>query len=250
MTNSIPTPGSNTNSGSGTAATTTPTNPTPNTNPTTSTTTSTSSMAFSTPSYTHLPPSFSVQRIDYFTHVLKLDAKGKNWSIFQECWKIAVQGAGLGCHFDHTYVVTVPSPGETNQTILTEYAKWQQEELQARSHLTGTLADSTLRKAIRGVVTVRQVWERLEDEFQHKSEVMKANLRADFMAMHCGEHANVREFLDKLTEAYNDPGSTKSSFPWFRSHHNVHGLCLLLMTSLIHCNENTIFRVKILSTQN
>ncbi|KAK0473126.1 hypothetical protein EDD18DRAFT_1092899, partial [Armillaria luteobubalina] len=169
MTNSTSAPSTN----SSTAATATPTNPASNTNPTTSTSTST---AFSIPSYTHLPSSSSVQRVDYFAHVLKLDAKGKNWSIFRERWRIAVQGAGLSRHFDRTYVVTVPSPGETDQTILMEYAKWQQEELQARSHLTGTLADSTLRKAIRGAPSVNQIWERLEEEFQRKSEVMKANL--------------------------------------------------------------------------
>ncbi|KAJ7590501.1 hypothetical protein C8J56DRAFT_1133794, partial [Mycena floridula] len=136
----------------------------------------TTTPAFSSPNPTHLSASSSTQRLDYFSRVPELDPKGKNWTIYRERWTIAVQGAGLGRHFDPTVTMAVPSSTETDATVLGAYAKWQQEELQARSHLMGTLADSTLRKAVRGAKTVSDIWQKLVNEFEQKSEVMKANL--------------------------------------------------------------------------
>ena len=130
--------------------------------------------------------------------VPKLDASGSNWAIFGFRFRDAVEAKGFWGHFDGT--VGRPTAIDSSAPTTAEtaaIAQWDKDERSAKSLLTQKLPDSTV-VLIHGKVTVKERWDAVVREFSKKSAYAQTDLRAKFMAMHCPEKTNPRDFLESL----------------------------------------------------
>ncbi len=76
-------------------------------------------------------------------------------------------------------------------------ARWDKDELSAKSLLTQKIPDSTLMR-IHAKTLVRERWEAIVKEYTEKGAYAQTNLRVRFLETKCPEKSNVREFLDNL----------------------------------------------------
>ncbi|PPQ88344.1 hypothetical protein CVT24_010048, partial [Panaeolus cyanescens] len=130
--------------------------------------------------------------------VPKLDPSGKNWAIFKVRFQDAVEGKGTWGHFDGTEkcpVVAADAKPSADETAAIE--KWNRDERSAKALLTQKLPDATLMK-VHALKTVRERWEKIEEEYTKLGTYAQTELRQQFLDMHCTNRAKVREFLNDL----------------------------------------------------
>ncbi len=87
-------------------------------------------------------------------------------------------------------------PGPTAEELAV-MARWDKDELSAKSLLTQKIPDSTLMR-IHSKTTVRERWEAIVKEYTEKGAYAQTDLRARFLETKCPEKSNVRKFLDNL----------------------------------------------------
>ena len=134
----------------------------------------------------------------------KLDPTGLNWAIFRVRFRDAVEAKGFWAHFDGSAerpVAAPPAEGKPPSPPTAEelaaMARWDKDELSAKSLLTQKIPDSTLMR-IHSKPSVRERWEAIVKEYTEKGAYAQTDLRARFLETKCPEKSNVREFLDNL----------------------------------------------------
>lgn len=135
---------------------------------------------------------------DFSSAFEKLDATGKNWMTFQQCFEIAIRQKKVWGHFDGTSLHPTPAdpaaPTAAEQTVIDA---WQEKEDLARYLLTQKLPDITFTKH-RHKGTTAAIWNAISQEFQQKSMLLHANFRTQFLNMRYMPNANLRTELDRV----------------------------------------------------
>ncbi|KZT66515.1 hypothetical protein DAEQUDRAFT_657361, partial [Daedalea quercina L-15889] len=106
---------------------------------------------------------------DFSSAFKKLDAAGKNWLTFQQCFQIVVRQKKVWNHFDGT--TPRPVPAAATSPIPEEQAAanaWQEKEDLTMYLLTQKLPDITFTKHHRKG-TAAEIWGTIVQEFTHKS---------------------------------------------------------------------------------
>ena len=130
--------------------------------------------------------------------VPRLDASGSNWAIFTFQFEDAVKVKGFWRHFDGK--ATAPSYADPSTPTAIETAamtQWEKDECSAKSLLTQKLLDLTV-VIIHSKETVKERWDAVVSKFSKKSAYVQMDLRTKFMAAHCPDKGNPREFLEGL----------------------------------------------------
>jgi hypothetical protein len=152
---------------------------------------------------------------DIITAIPALAENGSNWSIFKLRFRLALSPHGLYHFFvpdpDHTKPVnpisrTIAEPRgtltETEQKLKEKYdddlAKWDKNNDTARYILSRVLPDTMLRKIYSDDRSVKEMWDMLCTEYQQKTSLVQADLRAKFQSYRCPEKGDIRVHLNRL----------------------------------------------------
>ena len=130
--------------------------------------------------------------------VPKLDASGSNWAIFIFRFEDAVRAKGFWNQFDGSASPpTIADPTAPTSTEMAALALWEKDECSGKSLLTQKLPDLTV-VMVYLKKTVKERWDAVVSEFSKKSAYAQTDMRAKFMALHCPDKGNPREFLEGL----------------------------------------------------
>jgi hypothetical protein len=149
---------------------------------------------------------------DIITAIPALAENGSNWSIFKLRFRLALSPHGLYHHFvpdtSHTKPVnpisrTVPGTltdieQKLKDKYMDELAKWEKDNDTARYILSRVLPDSMLRKIYSDTRSVKDMWDMLCKEYQQKTSLVQADLRAKFQSYRCPEKGDIRVHLNRL----------------------------------------------------
>ncbi|KAE9383406.1 hypothetical protein BT96DRAFT_1009224 [Gymnopus androsaceus JB14] len=156
------------------------------------------------------PPSnqqTNTQRTDHFAQVPKLAPKGTNFLAFKEQWHIAIAAAGYSHLFDTSFIPpTNPKDPEAPGYIaeLTIFQSYTRLESQARSLLTARLDDRLMCKVMKGSTRVLDIWVKLVEQLQVKSEIAISDMKADWEQHTCGPKVNLIDFLAEDQEMVDE----------------------------------------------
>jgi hypothetical protein len=128
---------------------------------------------------------------DDFATVPVLEPDGSNWVVWKTRVEFAMAAKGTFGHLDNT----VPRPTEAEPL-----KKWQEKEFLARWQLTRAIKDVTLQKIVTKSA-VHEMWTAIKTEFETKSALVQADLRAKFSSIRCPEKGDVRAHLDDIRTA-------------------------------------------------
>jgi len=139
---------------------------------------------------------------DIFTAIPALVENGSNWSIFKMRFRLALTPYGLYHHFvpDNKNVKPVdPIPAGTPESSLTS-----DQKKTARYVLSRVIPDSMLRKIYSDTRPVKDMWNLLSTEFEQKTSLVQADLRAKFHSYRCPEKGDIRIHLNRLRQMHQD----------------------------------------------
>ena len=154
---------------------------------------------------------------DIVSAIPALTENGSNWSIFKMRFRLALTPYGLYHHFvpdTRNPKPKDPTPKAaatltTDQTKAKEkyeedLAKWDKDDTTARYILSRVIPNSMLRKVYSDSRTVKDMWDMLSTEFEHKTSLVQADLRAKFHSYQCPEKGDIRIHLNQLRQMYLD----------------------------------------------
>ena len=158
---------------------------------------------------------------DIITAIPALNENGSNWSIFKIRFHLALFPYDLF----HHYVPDLKHPKPVNPVsrlssdpkgILTEaetklkdkfdneLAKWERDEEIAQYILSRVIPDSMLWKIYSETKPVSQMWTMLTTEFEQKTALVQADLRAKFHSYRCPEKGDIRTHLSRLRQMHQE----------------------------------------------
>ena len=129
-------------------------------------------------------------------HLTKLAEDGSNWITYRNRIKWTMNMRGLG---DHLTSETTTKPYKDAGDIggLTAEQRWAKDQIKASSVLDATIPDEVFQK-IQDTKNVKQVWDKLTEEFEGKSRSVMVDLGRKFQTTRCGEDDDVRAHFSKL----------------------------------------------------
>lgn len=163
----------------------------------------------------------SVKSSDIITAIPPLAENGSNWSIFKMRFRLALSSNGLYSHYvfdgkkskpidPTTHTPADPkgsiteSETKLNEMYENEADQWDKDELVARYILSRVIPDSMLRKIYSETRSVKEMWEMLTKEFEQKTSLIQADLRAKFQNYRCPEKGDIRIHLNRLRQMHQD----------------------------------------------
>ena len=137
-------------------------------------------------------------REDMYT-VPKLEPDGHNWIIFKNRIEWALAARGVVSHLDAKKAPKPAPPADPKQmdAYEAELAAWEKTEFTCRQQLARALPDSTLWKILH-TTSVADMWTTIVTEFESKTVLVQADLRARFQSLKCAKKGDLRAHLDKL----------------------------------------------------
>ncbi|KIL56305.1 hypothetical protein M378DRAFT_89584, partial [Amanita muscaria Koide BX008] len=140
---------------------------------------------------------------DFTSGVVKLDADGSNWMMFQSHFTIAVEYRDVLRQFDGTNPKPILSSGEKDTAPTKEQtdayekalAEWTKKEKLAKYMLSQKLPD-TIWSDCMHKTSVAEMWKDIVIKYSLKSELSQAHLHSEFMAMRYTKGTDLRAEFD------------------------------------------------------
>ena len=133
-------------------------------------------------------------------HLPKLAEDGFNWITYQNHMHWTMKMRGLGDHLMNTSI-TKPYKDTGNVGELTPDQCWIKDVIKASALLDAMIPDEVFHK-IKDTANVKEVWDKLKDEFEGKSRSVLVDLGRKFQTMHCGEDDDVCAHFSKLAHLH------------------------------------------------
>ena len=129
-------------------------------------------------------------------HLPKLVEDGSNWIMYQNCMQWTMKMRGLGDHLMDT-AITKPYKDVSDISGLTPDQHWVKDEIKASTLLNATIPNEVFHK-IKDTANMKEVWDKLKNEFEGKLRSMLVDLGRKFQTTCCGEDNDVRAHFSKL----------------------------------------------------
>ena len=133
-------------------------------------------------------------------HLPKLAEDGSNWITYHNHMQWTMKLRGLGDHLMNT--TTTKSYNDTGDVgRLTPAQQWVKDKIKASGLLDMTIPDKVFHK-IKDTTNVKEVWDKLKEEFEGKSRSVLVDLGRKFQTMRCGEDDDVCAHFSKLANLH------------------------------------------------
>ena len=129
-------------------------------------------------------------------HLPKLAEDGSNWITYRDRMKWSMKMRGLSDHLTNT-ATTKSYIDEGDVGGLSPSQHWVKDEIKASWLLDATIPDEVFHK-VKDTGNVKEVWEKLKEEFEGKSRSVLVDLGRKFQTTRCGEDDDVRAHFSKL----------------------------------------------------
>lgn len=137
---------------------------------------------------------------DLYT-MFKLEADGRNWVIFKNRFEWALAMRGVVDHLTGAAAKPMPPRNNAKPDEIADYekalAELQKPEFICRQQLACALPNSLLWKILHNE-TVAKMWKTITTEYELKTSLVQADLRAKFQNLSCSDKGDLRAHLDKL----------------------------------------------------
>jgi hypothetical protein len=151
---------------------------------------------------------------EHFVHLPKLNPDGTNYIVYQDRFGFTMEAAGLGAHIDEKAkapeapaVVNEAKPTEEETKALDAYsvslANWNANEAVVKQAIAATIPDSLFLK-VKGEKTSSAMWQKMQGEFEKKSQMVIVDLRRRLQEKQCAEGDDVKTHLDELQRIHED----------------------------------------------
>jgi transposase InsO family protein len=129
-------------------------------------------------------------------HLPKLAEDGSNWITYRNRMQWTMKMRGLGDHLTNTAKTkSYDEAGEVGG--LSPDQRWVKDEIKASGLLDATIPDEVFYK-VKDTTNVKEVWDKLKEEFEGKSRSVLVDLGRKFQTTRCGEDDDVRAHFSKL----------------------------------------------------